>query len=289
VLWLFAWFAGWNNSFNKGYELAAAGPLTGLLGVFVFIGVMFYVPLAQTRQAVTGQWRDFYDFRVVWEIVRTRRVAFLGLSLLYSALALPLMLLKTLPGFFPQINPPLADATTQQVKDILGPYFFFSALLVLPFFVLLRLVAARIYASGLLRAIRTGRLPADVLSALERPVSRKLELLGSEPLASRKPVRLVLRRVAADIGATLITVATGIAWFTFVAQIFIAQFFTYHPGIGWLNQPLVQLPWFRYLPSSVRDPAGEVGLSLLVLLLIFAVRFVKGRLIWAHRQFQAKP
>ena len=54
VLWMFSWYAGWDNSFNKGYEQAWVGPTTGLLGVAMFIAAMFYVPMAQARQAVTG-------------------------------------------------------------------------------------------------------------------------------------------------------------------------------------------------------------------------------------------
>src|SRR5881397_3409231 len=50
ILWLFAWYDGWNNSFNKGYEQAPVGPLTGIFGVLLFIAAMLYVPLAQARQ-----------------------------------------------------------------------------------------------------------------------------------------------------------------------------------------------------------------------------------------------
>ena len=33
LLMLFSWEAGWDNSFNKGYEQAAIGPTTGTLGI----------------------------------------------------------------------------------------------------------------------------------------------------------------------------------------------------------------------------------------------------------------
>ena len=33
VLMLFSWYAGWHNSFNKGYEQAVVGPLTGFGGI----------------------------------------------------------------------------------------------------------------------------------------------------------------------------------------------------------------------------------------------------------------
>jgi hypothetical protein len=104
VLWLFAWFAGWNNSFNKGYEQATVGPLTGSLGVMLFIAAMFYVPMAQARQAATGSYLAFYEFRFIWRLVRNRWLGCLKLAVLYSLLSLPLIILKTAPIFFPQIN-----------------------------------------------------------------------------------------------------------------------------------------------------------------------------------------
>ena len=54
LLWLFAWYDGWNNSFNKGYEQAAVGLVVFILGMFLFVGSMFYVPMAQARFASTG-------------------------------------------------------------------------------------------------------------------------------------------------------------------------------------------------------------------------------------------
>jgi hypothetical protein len=71
LFWWFGWYDGWNNSFNKGYEQAAVGPLVSVFGILLFIVAMFYVPLAQARQAVTGQWRAFFQFRLVWRIVRS--------------------------------------------------------------------------------------------------------------------------------------------------------------------------------------------------------------------------
>ena len=61
LLWVFAWYDGWNNSFNKGYEQYYVGMIIGGIGVLLFIAAMFYVPLAQARQAVTGDWRAFYS------------------------------------------------------------------------------------------------------------------------------------------------------------------------------------------------------------------------------------
>ncbi|MFW6124765.1 MAG: hypothetical protein ACOC46_01345, partial [Pirellulales bacterium] len=83
LLWLFAWHGGWNNSFHKGYEQWWVGPLTGWLGVGLFLLAMLYVPMAQARQAVTGEWRSFYHFRLVRTLIRRRPAACVALAALY--------------------------------------------------------------------------------------------------------------------------------------------------------------------------------------------------------------
>ena len=38
-------------------------------------------------------------------------------------------------------------------------------------------------------------------------------------------------------------------------------------AVGWLNQPLVQLPWFRYIPPRLQNPGQEILLALVVFLM----------------------
>ncbi len=73
------------------------------------------------------------------------------------------------------------------------------------------------------------------------------------------------------------TVLLALVWFAFVAQIYASEFMNYHPGIGFLNQPLVQLPWFRYIPSALESPWVQFAPAILLLLAIGAFRLV-GRL-----------
>jgi hypothetical protein len=56
-------------------------------------------------------------------------------------------------------------------------------------------------------------------------------------------------------------------WFSFVAQIYISEFFNYHNGVGWMNQPLVQLPLFHYVPARLKNPWTECSIAILVWLL----------------------
>src|SRR5262245_51978657 len=134
LLWLFAWYDGWNNSFHKGYEQFWVGPLTGWLGVMLFIAAMLYVPMAQVRQAITGDWRSFYQFRLIWRLVRRRWIACLGLAVLYSACSVPVTILKTVPAFVPQMVPAAATWEEAQVLAFLRQYFFFGCLVVFPIF-----------------------------------------------------------------------------------------------------------------------------------------------------------
>src|SRR5262249_22165497 len=90
LLMLFSCEFGWLNSFNKGYEQAVLGPVTGLLGIALFIAAMFYVPMAQAHQAATGDYRAFFEFRFVWSLIRARLGAYVGLAFLCVLVSLPL-------------------------------------------------------------------------------------------------------------------------------------------------------------------------------------------------------
>jgi hypothetical protein len=274
VLWWFGWYDGWNNSFNKGYEQAPVGPLISIAGIFLFIAVMCYVPLAQARQAVTGEWRSFYEFRLIWSIVRLRWLACAGLALFYALLALPLNILKTMPMFFLQNHPEFADLAAPQLLKILNGYFFWCALVMFPAFVVLRLAAARIYASGLLSLVRAGRVPAGVLTGLEGGALRRLGLLEARPEPARHRLVRLVTWAGTRVGRTVSRVALVLIWFGFVAQIYVNEFLHYHGAGGWLNQPLVQLPWFHYLPARLKNPAGDILFAIFLLLLFSLIASV---------------
>jgi hypothetical protein len=256
VLMLFSWYAGWHNSFNKGYEQAVVGPLTGVGGIILFIAAMYYVPMAQIRQASTGNWRAFYQFKTVWQIIRKSWLACFGLALLYSAFSVPVTLLKTVPGFFPQINPRLADLSATEALQLLKTFYFYAAFLVFPGYVLLRIVAARMYASSLLACIQSGAVPEDCLAENEWETLHRLDLLR----VRSRPQRHVLVRTMAWLASRMGRITTGIGlflvWFTFIGQVYLSEFLVRSTmNRGWLNQPLVQLPWFNYIPKRLATEA----------------------------------
>ncbi len=252
ALMLFGWYDGWNNSFNKGYEQFLIGPGVSILGVIMFAVAMLYVPMAQARQAVSGKWRAFYDWRLVWRLIRLRWLQSIGLSVVYCALWTPILILRVSPTFWPQIKKltteQLDALTPAQVATALNSYFFWCALLVVPAYVFVRWLAARNYAFGLQKVLQHGLIEVGHLSPFERSAFARLNLLEVTP----PPRRALLLHLAARLWRLAIrSAAVGamlLVWIWFVVELYISQFFHYIPGAGWLNNCMVQLPWFHFIP-----------------------------------------
>ena len=277
VLMLFGWYDGWNNSFNKGYEQFSVGPGVSVLGILLFITAMLYVPMAQARQAVTGNWRCFYQFRLIRTLVRRRWFACFGLAALYALCSLPILVLLSVVIFLPNINPELADSTPARAIQVVNSYFFWSALFVFPAFVLLRLVAARIYGSTLLRAAQSGAIAQDALAEGEWRALHRLNLLQVEPPRRRHPVWRIVTWAGTRAGRVTFGLLTGLVWFVFIAQLYIAQFFNYRGATVWLSQTLVQLPWFHHLPATLKNPWGDFFVAAAI---VFVAWRLKRLAIW---------
>jgi len=260
ALWIFAWYAGWDNSFNKGYEQAPVGPITGFSGVGLFILAMMYVPMAQARQAVSGDWRVFYQFRLNVRLMRACWLWMLLLAGVYAIASLPVHMIRIFPYFLHIANPSIAEMTATQQIEFMGGYYFWTTWVVLGLFFAVHLIAARIYASGVLRALRTNRVEPEELSAFEHHALERLGLaIKSEDRERHALVRVVVGSTSlfARVGAVF---ALVVVWFTFTAQIFVAQFINYQPIRAFANQPLVHAPWLNYIPGHLEEAAKvELG------------------------------
>ena len=285
ALMLFSWYAGWQNSFNKGYELYAVGPATGISGLLLFVASLYYVPVAQARHAATGDWRCFFEFRLVWRIIRERWPGALLLAAAYLAAALPLVVIKTAVYFLPNTYPQMESWTDEQALGFLKTYFFWAAAVFLPLFVLLRLMAGRLYAGGLLSALGRGTIKSSALARAELNALDRLELRGG---LRREPGGRFVRVLAWLAGRTG-RVISGIAlfglWFLFAGTtVYFAEFLNFHPVAGWLNQPLVQLPFFRYVPDRLENFWNA---QLAPLLLLAVAWLVFGAIRATIRSFRA--
>ena len=166
---------------------------------------------------------------------------------------------------------PVNGPTAACSYPLLNVYFFWSSLLVLPVYLALRVAAARIYASALLAAAQDGAISEESLADFEWEALHRLDLLQVQPRRVRHPIAQIVVWTSSKLGRLVAGGLLVLVWFTFVAQIFIAEFLNSHPAMGWLNQPLVQLPWFHYLPSSVKNQWWEVFGTLLLLGLVLAL------------------
>ena len=206
VLWAGTWYAGWDNSFNKGYEQAVIGPLTGVAGVLLFLLLMPYLQIAQARHAETLDWRCVYRVRENLRIWAGAPVCAALLPLAYAGVGFGLFLLFSLPAFLPQMTQ-YADMTEADVLSRLQGWYF---------------IGGGAFVAGLF-AVK--RLTAWVYR----------RAAGNAESAGR--IRFVLYPIVA------------LLWLAVVAEIFVGQFLNYHGNVGWLNQPLMQLPFVNRIPG----------------------------------------
>ncbi len=289
VLWWVGWWGGWQNSFHKGYEQAMVGPLVSWIGILFFIAAMFYVPMAMGRQAVTGNWRSFWEGRTIWNLVRTAWLPTVCVAALFAGANVLAMGLKSWPQFLPQamvddlekrgLSPTEAfergaasvdwsNLTDPQALHLLNQHYFWSALGVFVLLITLRRAVAWLYSGSVLRAVQRGVLGEEQLADTEWRVLHTLGLLR----VAEAPIRPMLVRFVAwagtKVGRGVCASVTFVLWFAFVGAIYTSEFLTAHPVVGWLNQPLVQLPWFRYIPPQLENPApallAAMGLGVVV-------------------------
>lgn len=254
VFWLFAWYDGWNNSFTKGYEQAFVAPATGVFGVVLFLAVMLYIPMAQIRQAATGQWWTFFQFTIIRKLVRKNLRTSMVLAGVYAGAGFPFYLLRLVLLGLGQ-NQSMADLSDSELLSFLSSYFIWASVFLFPAYVFVRWIAARIYAKALVALVQDGDLKAADLETQEREELRALGLLEIRTKSKRHVLIEAAGWAGTRFGRMASTAIALVFWFLVVAQIFAAQFFNHLPVQGWLNQPLIQVPWYRYIPSHLQQPS----------------------------------
>lgn len=222
VVWLLSWWAGWENSFSKGYEQAFVGPALGLGGVALFSAIMIWLPMALAHQAVENRAFAVFEFRMVRSAVRHSGWGYPALALATVIAALPLFAGRGLVVFAGDIVPGFDEMSADRIAGLQGGIdlalaaYAFLALLVL------RGWAARIYACAVHRA-RGGPDAA---------------LWANSPLAEGARAGPRAWKLTHWVRLTLLAVI----WFGLSAQIYVAQFLN-HDWHVWLTHPLVFLPW----------------------------------------------
>ena len=261
IFWAMAWYTGWHISFNKMYEESATGASLGFLGMILFIATMLYVPLAQARHAFTGDWQSFFNFRFIKALICRCPLQLFLLAVGYTITSFVLTFFKVLPVFFPAMNPALEALSASQALEFLHDYYFYTGLLVFLLFFILRTAAGRIYAIALVEMWTQQVLTPEDFHPQEVRILELLEISYGSSYQKPRPLTKILRFPFSVSYRGAVTLATCLVWGIFSFMPFISEFFHYYPLWGFLNQPLVQLPCFQYVPPLLEREAAAMDLK----------------------------
>lgn len=258
LLWQFAWHAGWNNSFNKIYEQAHVGISTGLTGIFLFSLVMLYVPMAQVRQAVSGEWKAFYQFKTNWRLIQSSWFYYALLAMLFSLVSIPIHVIKTIPTGLGNTGTEWMNASDAEILQFLNTYFFFTSFICLAGFILVRLAAVRVYVTAVRTALRRNLIAVDSLTPFEQNILQTVGGDRQEDVEEPHIIMQITRWTGRKMKAAVCIIFILVFWVIFSFQIYVSEFVNYHPTRAWLNQPLVQFPAFRYVPSHLNAEKDDI-------------------------------
>ncbi|MBV1903706.1 MAG: hypothetical protein KUG58_08730 [Marinosulfonomonas sp.] len=224
VFWMVAWWAGWENSFNKGYEYAFVGPMVGFAGILLFAVVMVFVPMALVHQVVEQRPFSFFELRRVRSVVSHTGPSYILWAAACVILSFPIFLSRALPAFAEDFFPAISELTIDEAAGVklaislaVGLYLFVTLMF-------LKRWSAGIYARAAKRAAASVDAPLWQNSAF---VSDNLYSDGKTPWRIARLARLCL----------LIVIWAGLAGLIFVGQ------FVNHAWHVWLTHPVVFLPW----------------------------------------------
>lgn len=245
LLTCWSWEQGWINSFHGGYEQAPLGASLGFFGIFVFSGVMMYVPMAQTHQAVTGKARAFFEFRFVWMLVKARLSLYLLLALAigFWSLMLTIGSKSVLTEAFAGNRAPNPEEGLLAFQR----YLLMLSALMFPVYVALRLFAGVVYQSAVLKVLRQGKISHEELHPVLRSWLDALDLRVT-PRAETVGIGWVARLLVSTAYRRALLVLLFVAWFLFMVRFYVGTFFVYDPYVGFLNHPLIQIPCFDFIP-----------------------------------------
>ena len=220
--WLGAWWAGWENSFNKGYEQAGVAPLVWLLATLAALPILAHLPLALAHAATERRLGAFFEIRRIRSVAAAAGWRLPALALLSVVLSVPVFGMRAIPVFIEQVVPGFAGMSAEEQAQVAGVMDLLAGGLVFLSMCLLRHWAAAIYARAAPRAAagRWGALWAGHGAAGVRP-------------RGRGPGRVS--------AALWLLLACGL-WLVLPALIVMGQFMNYDPAL-WLTHPMFLLPW----------------------------------------------
>ena len=222
VLWLGAWWAGWENSFNKAYEQAIVGPLVWFLGAFIALPILVHLPLALAHAAFEGRLGAFFEFRRIRSIAASAGWRIAWLALISVFLSIPFLGMRAIPVFIEDIVSGF-DGMTLEAQLQIAPWLdLFGAALAFALTAFLRHRAAAIYAFAAPRAA----------------AGRFTHLWVGHAAQNASPTG----RTPTKLAAAIWLVSACLIWLGLPILIVVGQFINYDLLL-WLTHPVFLLPW----------------------------------------------
>ncbi len=221
LLWMGAWWAGWENSFNKGYEQALVGPSVHVLGVFLAALVLPVLPLVFAHLAAEDRLSAAFELRRLRSLVVQAGWRLPALTVLVALLAVPFAAARGLITTAAAWVPGLEDLSPDAVADLRGQIELALAGLAFGSVWLIRSLAARLYATAAPRAAGVHPGLWDGAQAAE----------AAEPARPRPRL------------ATALWYGIAMAATLAVSFLVLAGQFLDHAWWRWVFHPVLTLPW----------------------------------------------
>ena len=221
LLWLGAWWAGWENSFNKGYEQAFVGPSVFLFGALLAALILPALPLMLAHLATEDRFSAAFELRRIRSLVAQAGWRIPALMVLTALAALPFAAARGLITTATDWAPWIQDLTPEDLAALQGRITLALAALAFVSTWVLRAVAARVYATA---APRAAGLKPGLWD-------------GSQAAEAACPARARSRLMTALWYGLAMAITLGLAFLILAGQ------FLDHAWWRWLFHPALTLPW----------------------------------------------
>jgi Protein of unknown function (DUF4013) len=221
LLWLGAWWAGWENSFNKGYEQAFVGPSVFLFGALIAAVILPVLPLMLSHLATEDRLSAAFELRRIRSLVAQAGWRVPALAVLVAAFALPFAAargaISTAPSWVPWID----TLTPEGLADLKGQITLVLAAMAFFTVWITRTYATRVY-----------------LAAAPRAAGLKPGLWdGSQAAEGSVPASPASRLLASLWYGLAMAITLGTAFLILFGQ------FMDHAWWRWIFHPALTLPW----------------------------------------------
>ncbi|WP_137110666.1 hypothetical protein [Rhodobacter sp. SY28-1] len=221
LLWLGAWWAGWENSFNKGYEQALVGPAVFLTGAFLAALILPALPLMLAHLATADRLSAAFELRRIRSLVAQAGWRIPALMTLTTLAALPFAAARGLITTATDWAPGIEDLTAEDLAALQGQITLALAALAFLAAWVLRAVSARIYATA---APRAAGLKPGLWD-------------GSQAAEAACPARARSRLMTAVWYGLAMAITLALSFLILAGQ------FLDHAWWRWLFHPALTLPW----------------------------------------------